>query len=46
MVIPTINQDIKRKVIGQGTYGCIIKPAYTKTEKIKQSSISKIGLID
>ena len=39
------NKEIKRKVIGQGTYGCIIKPAYT-TKKTKQETISKIGLMD
>ena len=39
------NQDSKRKLIGQGTYGCIIKPAYTKTKTINQTKISKIGLL-
>ena len=39
-------QDSKRKLIGQGTYGCIIKPAYTKQKKGNQSKVSKIGLMD
>ena len=39
------NPDTKRKVIGQGTYGCIIKPAYTKSKNAKPSKVSKIGLI-
>lgn len=46
MVIPEINEQVKRKVIGQGTYGCIIKPAYTKSKKIKQTKISKVGLMN
>ena len=39
-------QATQHKVIGQGSYGCVIKPAYSKSSTIKQDKISKISLID